>query len=104
MAKLKRVDFIQRLVNTGLTCTQAQIAYKALVSFFEDGVAARDHICIGHVGVLRPMRRKPRMITMGFKRDASGVQRIKRNFLLGTRVAYTFKVYRAFGKQHGLAP
>ena len=103
MAKLKRVDFIRRLVSNGLTYSQAQIAYQALVGFFEDGVAGRDHICIGHVGVLKPIHRKPRTVTMGFKRTASGVQRVKRNFVLGTRISYTFKVYRAFGRLHGLA-
>ena len=104
MAKLKRVDFIRKLVNNGLSYSQAQVAYRSLVEFFEDGVAGRDQVCIGHVGVLKPIKRKPRTVTMGFKRDASGVQRIKRNFVLGTRVSYVFKIFRAFGRRHGLAP
>ena len=104
MTKLKRVDFIRRLVSNGLTYMQAQTAYQALIGFFEDGVAGRDAICIGHVGVLKPIRRRPRTITMGFKRDKTGVKKVKRNYVLGTRVTYTFKVYRAFGKLHGLAP
>jgi hypothetical protein len=104
MPKLKRVDFIRRFVDAGLTYSQAQTAYRAVVGFFEDGVASRSQICVGHVGVLKPVKRGARTVTMGFMRDASGVRKVKRNYLLGIRISYTFKVFKAFGRLHGLAP
>ena len=101
---LKKPDFIRRFVQAGLTYAQAYAAYQALVGFFEDGVAARSRIRIGHVGVLRPVKRGARTVTMGFKRDATGMQKVKRIYVLGTRVSYTFRVFRRFGKQHNLMP
>lgn len=101
---LTRVDFIRRFVKGGLTYAQAHMAYQAVVDFFEDGIASRSKIRISHVGVIKPIKRGPRSITMGFKRDATGMQKIKRNYLLGTRVSYTFRVYRAFGRKHDLYP
>lgn len=101
---LKKPDFIRRFVQAGLTYAQAYMAYQAMVGFFEDGVAARSRIRIGHVGVLKPVKRRPRTVTMGFRRDASGVQKIKRTYVLGTRMSYAFRIYRAFGQQHDLMP
>lgn len=101
---LKKPDFVHRFVQAGLTYAQAYVAYQALIGLVEDGVAERSKIRFGHVGVLKPVKRRPRTVTMGFRRDATGVQKVKRTYVLGTRVSYAFRVYRAFGQQHDLMP
>jgi hypothetical protein len=101
---LKRDDFVRRFVNAGLTYAQAYAAYHAMVGFFEDGVASRSSIRIGHVGVVKPLYRRPRTVTMGFHRDATGVKRVKQSYVIGHRTRYVFRIYKAFGRQHNLEP
>jgi hypothetical protein len=101
---LKRADFIRRFVDQGLTYSQADLAYQAMIGFFEDGVAGKCRICVAPVGVLKPVIQPARPVTMGFERDASGVHKRKRTYLLGMRWRYVFKVYRKFGRKHGLLP
>ena len=97
-----RPEFIKKFVDAGLSYHQAETAYRAMVSVLEDGVAARAKIHFAKVGALDPVVLKPREYVMGFCRSKDGVKKMRRHYILGTRIRYKFKVYPAFGRAHDL--
>jgi hypothetical protein len=97
-----RPQFIKKFVQSGLSYEHAELAYRAMITVLEDGVAARAKIHFAGVGALDPMTLMPREITMGFKRTKEGVINTKRSFILGVRTRYKFRVYPTFGRAHDL--
>ena len=68
----------------------------------EDAVAAKNSIHFSKVGLLHAVMLKPRLVTMGFRRDKSGVHPMRREFVLGSRVEIQFRLYRKFARAHDL--
>jgi nucleoid DNA-binding protein len=102
---IKRDDFVRHFAqHADLTYVEAERAYTALIRLVENAVASKQPINLGRVGVLEPVCLKPRRVTMGFKREGSRMVRCRREFYLGVRTRFVFKLHRAFGRSHGLVP
>ena len=99
---IRREDFIKKLTACGLTYQQAETAYSAFIAVLEDGISSRSKINFSKVGALDPKELHPRQFTMGFRRDRDGIHSEKRQYTVGTRIKYQFRVYKAFGRAHGL--
>lgn len=102
---IKREDYVRHLVKqAGLTYVQAEAAYSATMRLFEDAIAEKNSIILGRFGVLEPKELKPRRVSMGFKKVGGRTIRCRREFFLGVRTRYVFRVFRAFGSAHDLVP
>lgn len=101
---ITRREFIARFMRQcGLTYGDACRVYRCMVGLFEDGVINGSRICVGHVGALRPVWKRPREVTMPFKvtRDRQLV-RTRRTYTLGGRYTFKFVLYDAFVQKHSL--
>ncbi len=96
-----RKDFIVKLMhNAGLSYDQACRAYTCMTSIIEDAVVTETKVGIGKVGVLVPVRRPARPITMGFKRLANGeIEKTRRQFFINERTIWSFRIHNAFKSQ-----
>jgi len=101
---IKRTDYVRALVQQGgLTYVQAERTYMVLMALFADALASQKAITIGRVGVLKPRQVKPRIVRMGFKRDKNGMEKVRREYHIGMRTKYVFKVRKTFAARCGLA-
>lgn len=100
----KRIDFIRQFVETGLSYTQAELAYQGMITSLERAISTRSKICFASVGALKPVDRPPREVVMGFDRSGGNCKRMLRRYTLGPRVEFKFKLHRAFGQKTGLMP
>lgn len=100
----KRIDFIRQFVASGLTYTQAEVAYEGMIKAFDKAVGTRSKVCLAHVGALRPVERPPRRVMMGFDRSGGSCKKMLRQFTLGPRVEFKFKLHKSFGQRTGLLP
>jgi hypothetical protein len=103
-AAVKRLDFINRFHEAGLTYQQAELAYGAMIRSFEDGIRGKAKIHLAKVGVLKPVDRPPREIVMGFDRSGGECKKKIRRYTLGMRTEFRFKIHRAFGRRIGILP
>jgi hypothetical protein len=104
MDSVKRGDYVRHLVQQGgLTYVEAERIYGVLMGFFADALAAQRVVHLGRVGVLKPTVLEARTVTMGFKRSRGRVEKVRREFYVGQRVKFVFKVGRPFAARHGLA-
>jgi len=102
---VKKADFIASFTASGLTYSQAEKAYDAMIKCVENGVADKRGIVFGHVGALKPKQLKPRRVVMGCLVGPGGaVSRKKREYLLGTRLCYRWSLFQTFGRRHNLVP
>lgn len=102
---VKRDDFVRHFAtHANITYVEAERAYTALMRLLENAVASKQSVNLGRVGALVPSKLNPRKVTMGFKRDGGKMVKCKREFYLGVRTRFVFKLHRAFGRNHGLVP
>ena len=99
--RFKHLDFIRVFTNRGLTYTQSERAYSAMVEAFESAMINKQTIRIGHLGKLQPKFVRPREITMGCLRKRGEIVRGTYKYLLGQRVKYDFKLHDAFARRSG---
>jgi len=98
-----RRHFLKKLMlNAGLSYEQSLRAYRCLMSVIEDGVINSERVVLGHVGSLRPVRKPPRDISMGFERVNGEVIKTTRIFHLDERVVYQFYLHNEFVHKHQL--
>ncbi len=108
-ATVKRSDIVRHFVtHSGLTYVKSEQVYEALMRLLEDSIATKSQINLGHIGSLTPIELKPRRVTMGFKRsgghNGGRITKCRREFFLGARTRFIFKMHRSFGRNHGLVP
>ena len=102
-AAIKRLDFIKKFMDAGLTYDQACRVYSSMVAILENAVVSGDKVKFGKSGCLLPVRKPPRDVVMGFQRGPGNVvTRTKRVFHLDERVEYRFTFYREFARKHEL--
>lgn len=102
-AAIKRLDFIRKFMNAGLTYDQACRVYSSMVGILEDAVVNGDKVKFGKIGCLVPVRKPPRDVVMGFVRGPGNVvTHSKRVFHLDERVEYRFNFYNEFARKHEL--
>jgi hypothetical protein len=99
---IDRQDFILKLKSSGLSYVEATIAYEATVALFRDAVVNGHRVNIGKVGAIVPIMRPPRPVRMGFKRVGTKVEKVSREFILGHRIKFIFRLYRSFMRQKAL--
>lgn len=93
-----RREFVSRFMRQcGMTYSEACRAYRCMVSIFEDGVVSGSRICVGHVGALKPVWKKPREVTMPFKVvRGRKLEKTRRVYALGGRYSFKFVLYANF--------
>ncbi len=100
---IKRDDFVRYFAqHANLTYVQSERAYAALMRMLEHGIASKASINLGRVGVLEPRTLGSRRVVMGFKRTGGRVVKCRREFFIGVRTRFVFRMHRAFGSNHGL--
>lgn len=100
---ITRLNFIQGMVDSGLTYDQANRAYNSIMSTFADGVVNGRKIYLGQVGVLNPTVMPPRQVKMGFAvKKGREIVRQRREFFLDTRIKYSFRMFKKFARTHEL--
>lgn len=100
---IKRINFIRKFMQAGLTYDQACRVYVGLIALLEDGVVNGDKIKFGKMGCLFSVRKPPRDVVMGFVRGPGGkITHSKRVFHLDERTGYRFNFYRGFVRKHDL--
>ena len=99
---IRRLDFIRKYMGYGLNFPQAVKAYRATMALMEDAVAAKSSIHFSKVGLLHAVTLRPRLVTMGFRRDKLGVHSVRREFVVGSRVEIRFRLYKKFARAHDL--
>lgn len=92
-----RSQFVKALMEKGgFTFTEACRAFECMTGVVADGVVAGSKVAFGRVGALVPVRLPSRECHMGFRQSKSGVEQVKRVFVIGPRIRYRFKVYSKF--------
>ncbi len=100
---VSRLNFIQNMVEAGLTYDQATRAYNSVMSTFADGVVTGRKIYLGQVGVLNPSVLPPRQVKMGFAvKKGREVIRQQREYFLDSRIKYSFRMFKKFARTHEL--
>jgi hypothetical protein len=104
MGAVKRSDYVRYFVQQGgLTYVDAERVYTVMMRFFADSLASQHTVHLGRVGLLKPRQMEPRTVTMGFKRSKGKVENLRRQYFIGRRTKYVFRVNRTFAANHGLA-
>lgn len=105
MNTVKRSEIIQYLAKHGnLTYVQAEHAYAAFMRLLEDAISRRSKLNLARIGCIEPIELPPRRVVMGFKRRGKTVTKCRRDYWLGARTRYVFKLHKAFGQDHNLSP
>lgn len=100
---VSRVDFVKKIMHTGLTYVQASRAYDAFITTVEDAVVSGGRVNFGRLGALKPVPVKSRAVHMGFSRGKKGVvTKSSRTFFIGRRIKYKFELYKAFARSHDM--
>lgn len=98
-----RLQFVQNMVENGLSYDQAIRAYNSVMSTIADGVVNSRRIYLGSVGVMKPTVIPPRSVKMGFKKVSGGrVLLQQREFFLDSRIKYSFRMFKKFAQTHEL--
>lgn len=96
------------MTHAGLTYVKSEQVYDALMRLLEDSIATKSQVNLGRIGTLVPVELKPRTVKMGFKRsggqNGGKMVKCKREYFLGARTRFVFRMHRSFGKHHGLVP
>lgn len=105
---VKRIDIIRQLhKEAGLPYLRAEQVCTVLMRLLENSVAAKATINLGRIGSLHPVEKASRRVVMGCKRSGGvgggTLEKVKREFWLGPRTRYAFRLNRAFGHSHGLS-
>lgn len=105
---IKRSDFVRQLhQDAGLSYLRAEQVCTVMMRLLESAVSAKATINLGRIGALRPLELPPRRVVMGCKRGGGvgggSLVKVRREFWLGTRTRYVFRLNRAFGHHHGLS-
>ena len=91
-----RHDFLTKFVSAGgLKYEEAAKIYDAMVSLFADAVVTGKKVSIGRVLAIKPIRKKPRKVHMGFGS-------VKKTIFLSERLVFKTVVHREFLKSHSL--
>ena len=101
---INREDFISRLMDDGLTFTQATRAYNSFMRTLDDAVVMGARINFWRIGSLKPELQEPRTVHMGFQRKRKGKDisqgthtvKSKRVYELGRRLRYKFVLHKTF--------
>ncbi len=106
---IKRSEFVRQLhEDAGLPYLKAEQVCTVFMRLLENSVASHATINLGRVGVLRPMALKPRRVVMGCKRSGGvgggSMEKVRREYWIGARTRYVFRLNRAFGESHELVP
>lgn len=100
---LTRAKFIAKFMHTlGCSYVEACNIYDCMVEQFKEAVVDGSKIYIGRVGALDPVWQEPKVVHMGFKRVVGSVVREDREFVLGRRIRYRFRLFKRFIQQHQL--
>jgi nucleoid DNA-binding protein len=83
--------------DCGVSYVQACRIFDTMVSVVEDGVCAGAKIKLGKVGMIHPVRRPAREVSMNFK-IGKGREVLKAQHVinLGPRICYKFRLFRQF--------
>lgn len=100
---VKRVDFIRRLQEAGFDYVEATRAWETIIGLMEDAVVQGGRINLDKLGAIVPQKKPPRTINMGFERKNGSVRTgINKQYAIGRRVKYCFRLYRSFTRTHNL--
>lgn len=97
---IKKSDFVKAFLSRGLGYSQANSAYDAFLGVMEQAVLEGNKIRLGHIGTVIPVESDPRTVKMGFKREGGKVVPCQREFALGRRIQFKFKLHTAFMNRH----
>lgn len=89
-------------MRQGLKYDQAVVAYDAMCNVFEDAIVSGSRVNIGRVGCLDPEVMEPRTVNMGFSRKGGNVEKVSRQYFIGRRLRYRFKIFKKFMETHEL--
>jgi hypothetical protein len=99
--RFKHLDFIRVFTNRGLTYTQSERAYSAMIEAFESAMTNKQTVRIGHLGKLRPKLVPPKEYTMGCLRKDGEMDRKTYKYSIGRRVKFVFELHDAFARRSG---
>jgi nucleoid DNA-binding protein len=101
---ITRAHFVQKFMqDCGLNYIQANRVYDSMVSTIENGVITGAKITFGRVGAMKPRWRNPRVVNKWFEKKPGGViERCHKEYYLGSRIDYTFEIYKKFINTHEL--
>ncbi|MGV0949211.1 MAG: hypothetical protein ACOYB3_00970 [Azonexus sp.] len=100
---ITRLNFVQNMVESGLTYDQANRAYNSVMSTFADGFVNGRRVYLGQIGVLNPSIMPPRQVKMGFAvKKGREVVKQQRVYFLDSRVKYSFRLFKKFARTHEL--
>lgn len=99
-ATIRHPDFIRKFVEYGLSHREAKKAYRAMMAMFADGIGSKSNILLYGVGTLQAVPQRPRRHVMGVVCDKEGYRRVRREFIVGSRIRYRFKIHDEFGRRH----
>lgn len=101
---ITRAEFIRRYMNDcGLSYLESCKVYETTVSVIEDAVITGTKIGFGKVGAIVPVMMPPRVISMGFVAEKGHqIKKVKREYNIGSRVKWNFRVYKKFIATHRL--
>jgi len=104
---VKRSDFVRHLhKEAGLPYLRAEQVCTVIMRLLENSVSAKMTINLGRIGTLRPIDLAPRRVVMGCKRSGGTgggtMEKVRREYWIGQRTRYAFRLNRAFGQHHGL--
>jgi hypothetical protein len=97
----KRENFVRCFAKAGLTFSQSEIAYAAMVHALETAVNERRKIVLGDIGTLTPKLLNPRRVVMSCRGGKTGAAATRKEFILGPRTKYKFNLHHSFGERHG---
>lgn len=104
---VKRSDFVRTLHReAGLPYLRAEQVCTVIMRLLENSVATKAVINFGRIGTLRPIDLPPRRVVMGCKRGGGvgggTMEKVRREYWVGQRTRYAFRLNKAFGQHHGL--
>jgi len=97
---VKKANFVKAFLSRGLGYAQANAAYDALLGVVEQAILDGHEIRLGHVGTITPVESDPRTVKMGFRREQGKIVKCHREYVLGRRVQFKFRLHRTFMRRN----